>query len=621
MEKMINVGIVAHVDAGKTSLTEKLYSMTHKSYQSGSIKQANTVTDTLEIEKERGITIKSASVSLEWEHSKINILDMPGHIEFYGEVIRSLNVIDVAILVVSSVGELPIQTRRIFDTLKEAGIPTVFFINKVDLETARVGYIKDEIRKKLTNKLLPIEATIDGETEDLIIEQTPKLFDQFVEGLAINSSQLEQAKNELFLNQKLFPILEGSAVSGQGVKKLLNYLTTIELILSNNRDNSAYLYKVAFDNGQKQAFFKLVSGKIIKHQSYVLNQLDTIKMNPLFVLKDNQLVPVNEIFAGDIFMIPNKKNLKIGDTIGIKKINEMTLPKPTLKIIFEVQIKERETLLKYLSEMYEEDPLIDFSIDEKTSEVSVKIFGQVQREYIEETLRRRYAFKSLVISQPKIMYKEQPKKIAYGCIEAFENLNPYWATMTLKVEPNQGKGIIFDSLVTTGYLKQAFQNAIKEAVFEEVEVGLYDYGMIDTTITLTDAEFFSPVSTPSEFRKLTPYALYKALLKSETYIMEPRIAIDLTTHHKYLGKAVSELGRLEAVIEEVTELEEEASVRAYLNQSAFLDFEEQLNELFSNQAYLKSRVIDYTEVLNQELYQKGKVDRIKALLNKEKKKL
>jgi ribosomal protection tetracycline resistance protein len=274
-------------------------------------------------------------------------------------------------------------------------------------------------------------------------------------------------------------------------------------------------------------------------------------------------------------------------------------------------------LLDLLTELAEEDPLLDFVIDKENSEISMKIFGRVQREYIEETLRRRYPFKSLSLSLPTIVYKEVVKEIGEGTIEVDEDLKPYWATMTLKVESSDAAGIQFDSLVTTGYLKQSFQNAIRESVFESTKTGIYDFELTNVKVTLTDAEFFSPVSTPSEFRKLTPYALYRGLLKAKTLIVEPVVEISVSANIEYLGKAISELGKLEGNILNVSEVGNEFNLIAKLPQSLFLIFEENSNELFNGQAYIKNKIVSYEEVSDNALYNRGKVDRVKSLLIKE----
>lgn len=617
MKKIINVGIVAHVDAGKTSLTESLYSKTHSNYKQGSIKKGDTITDTLELEKERGITIKTSSVSLEWNETKINLIDMPGHIEFYGEVVRSLNVIDVAVLVVSSLGELPTQTRRIFDTLQEAKIPTIFFLNKIDLETARPTHMISEIENKLSSQLVQLTFPFSQNSRDILIESSSELFDKFMLEEFITEEELVEQLIQLTIKNKCNPLILGSAVTGVGVESLLNVLSDFELENKGEGKLSAYLYKITFVNGQKQAFFRLLSGSLSKNQSYLLNNLEERKMPRFLILQDNEFILGDTVQTGDIFMFPKARDLKIQDFLGEPLKNELTLPSPTLKIIFKINDEERMTLLDLLTELAEEDPLLDFVIDKENSEISMKIFGRVQREYIEETLHRRYPFKSLSLSLPTIVYKEVVKEVGEGTIEVDEDLNPYWATMTLKVEPSDVAGIQFDSLVTTGYLKQSFQNAIKESVFESTKTGIYDFELTNVKVTLTDAEFFSPVSTPSEFRKLTPYALYRGLLKAKTVIVEPVVEISVSANIEYLGKAISELGKLEGNILNVSEVGNEFNLIAKLPQSLFLIFEENSNELFNGQAYIKNKIVSYEEVPDNALYNRGKVDRVKSLLIKE----
>lgn len=617
MKKLLNIGIVAHVDAGKTSLTERLYSQTHEHYQGGSIKKANTITDTLELEKERGITIKSASVSLEWQETKINVIDMPGHVEFFGEVVRALDVIDLAILVVSSLGSLPTQTRRIFDTLQEAGIPTLFFINKTDLATANTESICLEIEQKLTSQLVSLPMT--SAARDKIIETDDVLLEQYLLEENVSEMQVKTSLTESVVQRKLFPIIYGSAVTGQGVTILLDYLAQFEYAKVTSEETSAYLYKIMFVDGQKQAFFKLISGKIHRYETYALNETDSLKLNRFFVLEDNQFVLSDTVEAGDIFMLTHEEQLRIGDTLGESYQPKIDLPEPTLRIIFSSSEDERMLLLDALKKLTIEDPLLDFQIDSRTSEVSVAIFGRVQKEYLEDTLRREYDFKTLAVSLPKIVYKEMVTTQGIGSIRVDDDVNSYWATMTLKVEPQIKNSSIFESLVPLGYLKRSFQNAIETSVLDALEAGLYDYEIINAKVTLTDAEFYSPVSTPSEFRKLTPYAFYKALLEAKTKIVEPIMALSLTCLSKDMGTAISELGKREATIGQVEELFGETTIEALMTQSNYLSFEENLDELFNGQGYVKGRVVAYQPVTGDKLYQQGSVDQTKALIIKEQK--
>jgi ribosomal protection tetracycline resistance protein len=474
-----------------------------------------------------------------------------------------------------------------------------------------------EIENKLSSQLVQVTFPFSQNSRDILIESSSELFDKFMLEEFITEEDLVEQLSHLTIKNKCYPLILGSAVTGVGVETLLNVLSDFELENKGEGKLSAYLYKITFVNGQKQAFFRLLSGSLSKNQSYLLNNLEERKMPRFLILQDNEFVLGDTVQTGDIFMFPKARDLKIQDFLGEPLKNELTLPSPTLKIIFKIKDEERMALLDLLTELAEEDPLLDFVIDKENSEISMKIFGRVQREYIEETLRRRYPFKSLSLSLPTIVYKEVVKEIGEGTIEVDEDLNPYWATMTLKVESSDAAGIQFDSLVTTGYLKQSFQNAIRESVFESTKTGIYDFELTNVKVTLTDAEFFSPVSTPSEFRKLTPYALYRGLLKAKTLIVEPVVEISVSANIEYLGKAISELGKLEGNILNVSEVGNEFNLIAKLPQSLFLIFEENSNELFNGQAYIKNKIVSYEEVSDNALYNRGKVDRVKSLLIKE----
>lgn len=618
MKKIINVGIVAHVDAGKTSLTESIYSMSHQDYQKGSIKKENMLTDALDIERERGITIKTNSISVEWQGTKINILDMPGHIEFFGEVIRSLAVVDVAILLVSSNDILQPQTRRIFDVLSEADIPIVVFVNKTDLLTANSKRLMEEMADKLSDQLIEMEKIEELEIKERVIENSETLLEQYLADHKIETNRIVEALRNQFLDCSTYPVFKGSAINDLGVKALLDFLSeTAAVMHAASAMQSAVVYKVEFIRGRKQIYLNLLSGELSRGEYVKINGEKKLKISNLLFLKDNQFVETTKINSGDIFMLPDVKDLKIGDFINTLEEKTIPIQLPTLKTTFIIGEHERYLLLKLLSNLHLEDPLLNLQIDATTNEISIMTYGKVQQEFIEDTLRQLYPFETLSLSLPQVLYNEKVKGTGQGRIEIEEAINPYWAEIMLKVEGNEGLGIRYKSLITTGYLKQSFQRAIEQGINQGVEKGLYGRALIDVDITLEDALFYSPVSTPSDFRKLAPYVLYKALLQAGTTIVEPNISFELFVPTAFLGKAVSEIGREDADIQEIQELKDESVIKADINQSNFLKLESHINELFSGKGYVKYQVSGYRPTKEKSAYQLGEVDQVRALLLKE----
>lgn len=618
MKKIINVGIVAHVDAGKTSLTESMYSLAHPDYQKGSIKKENTLTDTLNIEQERGITIKTSSISIEWKGTKINILDMPGHIEFFGEVIRSLSVVDIAILLVSSNDILRPQTRRIFDVLFEAGIPVIIFVNKIDLLTANAKKLIEEMYEKLSDQLVEMEKIEETEMREKIIENSNHLLEQYLNNQKLETNMIAEELRHRFLAHSMYPVFKGSAINNLGVKELLDFICETANVMHEVSDvQSAIVYKVEFINERKQTYLNLLSGKLSRGEHVKINAETKLKISNLLCLKDNQFVEATKINSGDIFMLPDVEDLKIGDFINTLKEKTIPIQLPTLKTTFHIREHERFILLKLLRNFHLEDPLLNLQIDATTNEISMMTYGKVQQEFLEDTLKQMYPFETLSLSLPQVLYKEKVKKTGWGRIGIEESINPYWAEIMLKVEGNEGLGIRYNSLVTTGYLKQSFQRAIEQGINQEVKKGLYGLALIDIDITLEDALFYSPVSTPSDFRKLAPYVLYKALLQAGTTIVEPNISFELFVPTGLLGKAVSVIGRENAEIQDIKELKDESVIKGDINQSKFLKLESLMDELFSGEGYLKYQISEYRPTIEKSLYQQDEVDQIKAMLLKE----
>lgn len=617
MKKIINVGIVAHVDVGKTSLTESVYSLSHQGYQKGSIKKENMLTDSLDIEKERGITIKTNSISLEWQEIKINVLDMPGHIEFFGEVIRSLSVIDIAILLVSSNDVLQPQTRRLFDLLSENDIPVVIFMNKIDLLTADSQKLMKEMSHKLSNKLIEMERIEEINIREKIIENNELLLEQYLSNHKIETSKIVKELKYQFLNHDIYPIFKGSAINDTGVKELLDFISELASFMHEaNDEQSAVVYKVEFVGEKKQVYLNLLSGKLSRGEYVKFNGGTKLKINNLLFLKDNRFVETDKINSGDIFMLPDTKNLKIGDAINTVERYPIPIQPPNLKTVFHIEEYERFILLRYLNRLNLEDPLLNLQIDATTNEISMMTYGRVQQEFIESTLRQMHRFKTLSLSLPQVLYKEKVRHTGWTRIEIEDSINPYWAEIALEVSNNKNLGVRYQSLVTTGYLKKAFQRAVKQGINQGVKKGLYGRPLVNIDVTLTDALFYSPVSTPSDFRKLAPYVLYKALLQVGTTIVEPNISFELFIPTEFLGKAVSEISREDGNIKNIQELEDESVLKGDINQSNFLKLESHIDELFNGKGYLKYQVSGYRPTIEKLVYQEVEVDQIKAMLQK-----
>ena len=563
MKKIINIGIVAHVDAGKTTITENLL------YYSGAIKSVgrvdlgNTQTDSMELERKRGITIKSSTISFNWNNVKVNIIDTPGHVDFISEVERSLNSLDGAILVISGVEGIQSQTRILFDTLKELNIPTIIFVNKLDRIGANFNKVFEEIKKNMSNKVVRLQEVYDVGSKAVYIK---KLFDTcIINDDAINVlSDLDEAFLERYIGG-----IEPDKEEIQ--EKLSLYAREGSLYPSNDceSDLSGVVFKIErTSKNEKKVYVRLFGGKIsVRDKIQVPNKEIAEKVKKINRLENGGVVEAQRIEAGDIGILYGLTSFQVGDVIGISndKIKNISIAKPALKTTISAIDKEKNPeLFKALTLLAEEDPLLELEMNDIDKEIYVNLFGEVQMEILSSMLDDLYGIK-VEFSNIETIYKETPKGFGASIMHMQEDLNPFWATVGLEIEPaGRGEGLRYISNVSVGSLPKSFQNAIEEAVIKTSKQGLFGWEVTDVKVTLSCGEFFSPASTPADFRNVTPMVFMEALYKAQTVLLEPLHEFELKIPQNALSKAVWDLETMRATFDNPIVIGDEFSIKGLI---------------------------------------------------------
>lgn len=327
--KIINIGILAHIDAGKTSITENLLFASGATTERGSVDKGNTTTDSMDIEKRRGITVRTSTTSIEWNNAKINIMDTPGHMDFLAEVERTFRMLDGAILVVSAKEGIQAQTRLLFNVLQQLEIPTIIFINKIDREGVNLPQLYTDIAISLSpnifimqhidgKELSPIcsKTSIEEEYKEQILEHDDSLLERYLNDEKLADSEYWDALVKSIHLAKSYPVFHGSAMFGLGIKELLNAITTfIQPTINPSEELSAYVYKIEHNRKeQKRAYLKIISGSLKTRKLYRLNGSEqTIKFGGLKTFHAGKEIEVNEVSVNDIAMIDNANDLLVGD--------------------------------------------------------------------------------------------------------------------------------------------------------------------------------------------------------------------------------------------------------------------------------------------------------------------
>ncbi|WP_144611776.1 translation factor GTPase family protein [Bacillus cereus] len=570
----INIGIVAHVDAGKTSLTERILYETKVIKEIGRVDNGNTQTDSMELERQRGITIKASVVSFFINDLKVNVIDTPGHADFIAEVERSFRVLDDAILVISAVEGVQAQTKILMRTLQKLNIPTILFVNKIDRSGANTEKVMKQIKDVLSNEAFPFYSALNGGTKKArIIEY--KSYDDCMELLApYNESLLESYVNneivpDTLLREELikqiaqasvFPIFFGSAMTGMGVTELLENIS--DLIPAKNSAENEILSGVVFKierepSGEKIAYVRVFSGRLHVRKYVDIQRGEALahkeKIKKICVFHNGDAVQASIVPSGEFCKVWGLNDITIGDIIGERTdyIKDIHFAEPQMEAAIEALPKERiHDLYAALMALCEEDPLIKVRKDDVHNELYIRLFGEVQKEVIETTLFEKYNLQ-VTFSNTRVVCIEKPIGIGNSVEVMGEKANPFYATIGFKIERGElNSGITYKLGVELGSLPLAFHKAIEDTVFQTLKQGLNGWEVTDIIVTLTHTGYASPVTTASDFRNLTPLVLMNALNQAETCVYEPVNEFELTVPEHAISTAMYKLAAIPATFAE-----------------------------------------------------------------------
>ncbi|MCU5462244.1 TetM/TetW/TetO/TetS family tetracycline resistance ribosomal protection protein [Bacillus cereus] len=566
----INIGIVAHVDAGKTSLTERILYETNVIKEIGRVDSGNTQTDSMELERQRGITIKASVVSFFIDDIKVNVIDTPGHADFIAEVERSFRVLDGAILVISAVEGVQAQTKILMRTLQKLNIPTILFVNKIDRSGANTEKVMKQIKEILSNEAFPFYSVEnEGTKEARIIDYNS--YDDCMELLApYNESLLESYVNneivsDVLLREELekqiqqanvYPTFFGSAMTGIGVTKLLENIS--DLILANKSAENEVLSGVVFKierepSGEKIAYVRVFSGHLQVRKYVDIQRDDALahkeKIKKICMFHNGNAVQASTVSSGEFCKVWGLKDIKIGDIIGERTdyIKNIHFADPQMEAAIEALPKERiHDLYAALMELCEEDPLIKVWKDDVHNDLYIRLFGEVQKEVIETTLYEKYHLQ-VTFSNTRVVCIEKPISVGNSVEEMGEKANPFYATIGFKVERGElNSGITYKLGVELGSLPLAFHKAIEDTVCQTLKQGLYGWEVTDIIVTLTNTGYASPVTTASDFRNLTPLVLMDALKQAESCVYEPVNEFELNVPEHAISTAMYKLADIPA---------------------------------------------------------------------------
>ena len=574
-DQVRNIGIMAHVDAGKTTLTEQLLYASGVIRTPGRVDHGTSITDSMEVERTRGITVRSASVALDWKGTNVRIIDTPGHADFYPEVERSIRALDGAVLVVSSVEGVQLQTLTIWMALRELGIPTLIFVNKLDRAGADPQKLVEEMAKQLSTSILPMQfvSRAGGKTPQLIpIADHPQTIMKAMECLAHQDEQMmhryahdERANWDemegLILRHtkegKVFPVFFGVAMTGQGVPEVLdaiiNYLPGPGG--SNANELSAVIFKVETGNVDGRMVHARVFEGTIEQRLAIRNETTGKQEKATRMLRlarGRDYENTDTLEAGDIGVLFGMKNSKVGHVLGsgyaIPDLPAPAEPMLTAKI-FPENSNEWNELLEALQRLEDEDPLLNVEWLEEQREINLCFFGEVQMEIICNMLFSRF---NLVagFSEPCVIYKETPAGVGEAGIKFRDG---GYADLELRIEPlPAGSGFEYDSLISgDNKIYQKFMKQIPQILENIRNRGPNGREITDLKVILVDGYCKYDLGTkPEDYKIVTPIVFNMALEKSGTRLLEPVMEFRISVPEEYGSQIYRDLVKMRAQFEQ-----------------------------------------------------------------------
>lgn len=548
-QKYISTGILAHVDAGKTTLSESLLLETGVIKSAGRVDLKNAFLDNDNVERERGITIYSKNARIPLGDKEIILIDTPGHTDFSAEMERALSVLDMAVLLISGPSGIESHTKTLWSLLKAYKIPTAIFVNKMDMEGANKLAVIKELTIKFSTNCIEFSPSWDEAFFENVASTDENLLNSFLENNSITNEEISDS----FFERKLFPVFFGSALKQQGISEFLDSLN--KLISSRNCNSSdesmineasfsGVVYKVSRDlTGKRLTFIKSTGGTL-----KVKELINEEKINELRIYSGEKFQTVQEINKGDVFCIPGLQNTYVGQTFGnmSKTVSPYLSPALSYAIKYPNDV-DKVQVLRILKELEEEDPSLNINYNEDTKEIFVSLMGDIQTEVLKRTIFDKYNI-NVNFTEGKVIYKETINSSSVG-VGHFEPLRHY-AEVHIKMEPlERGQGLMFDTDVSEDFLDKNWQRLILTHLKEREHRGVLTGAPVtDIKFTLVAGKAHIKHTEGGDFRQATYRAirqgLMKLLMNNECHLLEPYYDYTLKLPETYVGRAMTDINAM-----------------------------------------------------------------------------
>lgn len=599
----VTLGLLAHVDAGKTTFAERLL------YHSGSIRKAgrvdhrDTFLDSHEIERARGITVFSQEACFELGEKTFFLLDTPGHTDFVSETERGVKVMDYAVLIISCVEGIQSHTETLWKLLDKHKIPVFVFLNKSDRNGAEPERVLNHIKRKFSENAVLFDSCENIVENKSLLEELAQRDEVLLENYFSDSCTDElvlKRTAQMIKERKVFPCFVGSALQDVGIDCFIKALETFAL--GNNKENedfSASVYKVRYDGkGTRMTYLKIRSGSIKVKEEIIPG----VKINEMYICHGEKLIPASKAVCGGLYAVTGPSELVCGDEIEKGRVTKSPYefyPMLSAGLEFDRSKCSDKTMMGYLNILQAEEPMLMALREESTRQITVRVMGEIQLEVLKFVLKQRFNI-DVDFGECKILYLETIKNPVVGRGH-FEPLRHY-AEVHLRLVPTErGSGISFSSQCSLEVLEKSFQNLVRTHVFEKVHKGVLTGSPItDIEFVLLTGRTHLKHTEGGDFREAVYRAIRQGLRKAESVLLEPWYSFEIEADSGFTGRIMSDIQRMYGSFLPPETEGNNVIIKGEAPVESFRSYPKELMSFTSGRAVISLRFCGYKECHNTE---------------------
>lgn len=604
---MRNIGIFAHVDAGKTTLSEQLLMHSGAIRRAGSVDEGTAHTDALPVEQRRGISVKATCVSLNWQGTAINLIDTPGHVDFSAEVERSLWALDAAVVVVCAVEGVQPHTETLFHALREQGIPTLFFLNKTDREGADVPRVLAQIRRLLTADAV-LMADDDAVTE-FVCAADDALLECYLAGEAIAPETIRARLADMTRAAQAYPVFSGSALRDEGIVPLLDAMVTL---LPPPPEDAGALCGVVFASTQDRllgrgVWVRLYAGRLENRAPVTLPAgVDPLSGEIKLVQRKISQIrradgsDAGSLAAGEIGIVYGLGDVKVGQVLGDeallpRRVEPGHLRTPLIAVqVIPDQPEDMQSLRAACEALSAEDPLLQARYTRSLNELQLRVMGTIQLEILQELLATRYGL-TVTFSKPAVIYKETITRPASGFV-AYTMPKPCWAIMRFELEPApRGSGVTFKSTVPVRDILLRYQHQVEQALPLALHQGRLGWEVTDVNITLVEGNHHQFHTHPLDFIVATPWGIQDGLQRGGSTLLEPILEVRFVLPPDCVGRVMSDVALMRGEVTHTETDEDRVLMTAIVPVATSVDYSSTLASATGGRASMSVKLHGYRE--------------------------